>query len=199
MQKTYALFDFDGTLIRGDSILLLCLYARRKGLVSWCGMLGNLRTAFLYGLRLCPAVRAKERALSFLWGKTAAEVDAIAEDFCQAVLVPRLRPQGLSAIQSHRTAGHEVLLVSASSTFYLKHLQKRLNVNDVIATRLDGTRTAFLPGGCAATTAAAGKSRFGWRSIWRPRAIGSITTHPSPTGIPPATCPCSGCAHTRWR
>ncbi len=137
MQKTYALFDFDGTLIRGDSILLLCLYARRKGLVSWCGMLGNLRTAFLYGLRLCPAVRAKERALSFLWGKTAAEVDAIAEDFCQAVLVPRLRPQGLSAIQSHRTAGHEVLLVSASSTFYLKHLQKRLNVNDVIATRLD--------------------------------------------------------------
>ena len=137
MQKTYALFDFDGTLIRGDSILLFCLYGKRKGLLSCRGMAYSLWTALLYGLRLCPPVRAKERAFSFLVGKSAAEVQAIAEDFVQTILIPRLRPEGLQTIARHRAQGHEVLLVSASSYFYLKLLKEVLGVTDIICTRLD--------------------------------------------------------------
>ena len=137
MQKTYALFDFDGTLIRGDSILLFCLYGKRKGLMSRRCMACALWTALLYGLRLCPPVRAKERALSFLVGKNAAELQTIAEDFVRTVLIPRLRPEGLQTIARHRGQGHEVLLVSASSYFYLKHLKEVLGVTDIICTRLD--------------------------------------------------------------
>ncbi|MCE5343512.1 MAG: HAD-IB family hydrolase [Eubacteriales bacterium] len=146
MQKTYALFDFDGTLIRGNSIILLCLYAYRKGYISKHDAAQTLWTAFLYGLHLCPAVRAKERSLSFLVGKTAAQVDVIAEDFCQTVLAPRLRPQGLEAIRTHRAAGHEVLLISASSAFYLHRMQARLGVNDMIATHLDVDETGLFAG-----------------------------------------------------
>jgi HAD superfamily hydrolase (TIGR01490 family) len=146
MQKTYALFDFDGTLIRGDSIILLCLYAYRKGYMSRRYAAKALHTALLYGLRLCPPVRAKERVLSFLVGMTDAQLSTIAEDFCQTVLVPRLRPQGLETIRTHRAAGHEVLLVSASSIFYLKRLQARLGVDDIIGTRLDVDETGVFAG-----------------------------------------------------
>ncbi len=146
MRKTYALFDFDGTLIRGDSIILLCLYARRKGLMSARGAAAVAWTALLYGLRLCPPRTSKERALSFLRGRSAAEVGDIARDFVETVLVPRLRPEGLEAIRRHRAEGHEVLLVSASSIFYLKLLKDTLGVTDIIATKLDATENGVFEG-----------------------------------------------------
>ena len=137
MQKTYALFDFDGTLIRGDSIALLCGYAARRGLARPGQTLAALGAAVLYGLKLWPAVRSKEQALAFLRGKTLAQVEAIAQDFCREVLAPRLRPQGLAEIAAHRAAGHEVLLITASSTFYLLPLQSVLGVDAIIGTRFD--------------------------------------------------------------
>jgi len=146
MQKTYALFDFDGTLIRGDSIILLCLYARRKGLYGRREAAALLWTALLYGLRVCPALEAKERALSFLKGKNAEQIAALALDFYNSVLAPRLRPQALEAINRHRAAGHEVLLVSASSMFYLKLLKDRLGFTDIIGTRLDVDETGIFAG-----------------------------------------------------
>jgi HAD superfamily hydrolase (TIGR01490 family) len=141
MQKTYALFDFDGTLIRGDSIILLCLYARRRGMVTRLDVARLIWTSVLYGLRLCSSVKSKERALSFLTGMTAAQVNAVASDFVDSVLVPRLRPEALEAIDRHRAAGHEVLLVSASSSFYLKLLKEKLGLTDIICTRLDMDET----------------------------------------------------------
>ena len=146
MLKTYALFDFDGTLIRGDSILLLCAYARRKGYLTRRGLLANLWTAVLYGLRLCPAVRAKERALRFLAGRGAAEVEAIARDFCREALMPRIRPEGLATIARRRAEGCVTLLVSASSTFYLDQLRQTLGVDDVIGTRFDVDREGVFTG-----------------------------------------------------
>lgn len=137
MLKTYALFDFDGTLIRGDSILLLVMYARRKGLLTPAQLRSALWAAVRYGLRLTPAVRAKECALSFLAGRSAEEVETIVQAFYRDVLEPRLRPQGMEAIAHHRDTGHEVLLISASSTFYLEPLRARLGLTDIIGTRLD--------------------------------------------------------------
>ena len=137
MQKTYALFDFDGTLIRGDSIFLLTLYARRKGYNTLADLLRATWAAVLYGLKLLPPERAKERALRFLAGKSREQVDAVVQDFYATVLSPRLRPQGMEAIQRHRTAGHEVLLISASSAFYLEPLKARLALDGIIGTRLD--------------------------------------------------------------
>ena len=137
MLKTYALFDFDGTLIRGDSILLLVTYARRKGLMDARSFSRALWAGARYGLKCCTAVRAKETALAFLAGRSAAEVDAVVQGFYQEVLLPRLRPQAVEAIQSHRAQGHEVLLVTASSSFYLQPFREKLGLTDIIGTRLD--------------------------------------------------------------
>ena len=137
MRKTFALFDFDGTLIRGDSILLLLRYARRKKLLRASAMPGILWAGVRYGLKLCSAVQSKERALAFLAGKNAVDVDALVGDFYRDVLEPRLRPQGMEAIARHRAEGHEVLLISASSSFYLEPLRAKLGLTDIIGTRFD--------------------------------------------------------------
>ena len=137
MLKTYALFDFDGTLIRGDSILLMVLYARRKNLLDRRQLCAALWVAVRYGLHLTPAVRAKECALSFLAGKSAPGVETVVQSFYHDVLEPRLRPQGIATIARHRDAGHEVLLISASSSFYLEPLKAKLGLTDIIGTRFD--------------------------------------------------------------
>ena len=146
MQKTYALFDFDGTLIRGDSILRFALYVFRRGLIGTREWLAILGTGILYGLRLRTAVQAKERVMRFLAGKSAQEVVAVADAFCRSELIPRLRPQGLAEIASHRAKGHVVLLVSASSTFYLDRLAQTLGVDDIIGTRFDITPEGVFTG-----------------------------------------------------
>lgn len=146
MYHTYALFDFDGTLIRGDSIILLCAYARRKRLVSTRYMLTALWAALRYGLGLLPPERAKERALRFLAGRPKVEVDGIALDFYRTVLAPRLRPEGVDAVRRHLTAGHRTLLISASSSFYLAPVREALGFTDVIATRWDTDAEGVLTG-----------------------------------------------------
>lgn len=146
MLKTYALFDFDGTLIRGDSIILLCLYARRKGWVDARYLRGVAWAALGYGLKALPPERAKERALRFLTGLPKAELDARVAAFYADVLKPRLRPEGVAAVRRHVAAGHAVLLVSASSAFYLEPLRQELGLIDIVATRWDTDAQGALTG-----------------------------------------------------
>ncbi len=135
MLKTYALFDFDGTLIRGDSIILFIRYAWRNKLCSGADVLRFAAAGVLFTLKLIPPKRAKEMGLNFLKTKERAVFAAAAEDFCRSVLVPRLYPQGVAAIREHVQAGHEVLLISASPAFYLEPLKEILGLTAVLATR----------------------------------------------------------------
>ena len=69
LQKSYALFDFDGTLRKGDSIVSLCLYAHRRKLCTTGQLLKGIAYAAGYGLHLCSAERAKAAALCWMKGR----------------------------------------------------------------------------------------------------------------------------------
>jgi HAD superfamily hydrolase (TIGR01490 family) len=137
MQTTCALFDFDGTLIRGDSILLFMRYAWRKRLCTTFDVVRFAVAGGLYSVRLLSPKRAKALALHFLKGMAHDTYAAAAEDFCKNVLVPRLYPQGIETIKRHREAGDTVLLVSASPTFYLAPLKQILGFTDVLGTEFE--------------------------------------------------------------
>ena len=150
MQKSYALFDFDGTLIRGDSIVKLCFYACRKRMT---GPVGLLRAGVMSGLYLCrltTAQKAKQAALQFLKGRSEKDMRVFAEDFCRDVLVPRLYKDGLAEMEKHRAAGRDVWLISASPAFYLEPLMKHLSLTGVIGTRMhadeDGIYSGLMAG-----------------------------------------------------
>lgn len=136
MQKSYALFDFDGTLIRGDSIITFCFYAVKKRLCSPLHLLKAAALGALYMGHVITAERSKQGSLSFLQGRTREEVDAIAADFAKTALIPRLYPQGVEEIRMHQQAGREVWLVSASTAFYLEPVRQHLKLSGLIGTRM---------------------------------------------------------------
>lgn len=149
MQKPYALFDFDGTLIRGDSIVRFVRYARAKGLTGAGGLVRAALWAAAYGLRLATAERAKRESLSFLAGRAQDEVEALGRAFCREELIPRLYPLGVEELRKRHAEGAEVLLITASPAFYLEALKEELPIRRVIGTRLhveNGVYTGLIAG-----------------------------------------------------
>lgn len=135
-QKAYAFFDFDGTLIKGDSIIRFCFYAYQHKLCTLGQLLRAGVMGALYQCRLTTAEKSKQAALSFLAGRPHKEVEKIARDFCHNVLIPNLYPEGVEAIRRHRLDGAEVWLVSASTAFYLEPLKRHLRLTGLIGTRM---------------------------------------------------------------
>lgn len=142
--QAFALFDFDGTLIKGDSIVLFLRFALHKGLAKRRDVLRALCAAVGYGLKLCSAEKSKARSLTFLKGHAVSEIRALSDAFASEVLIPRLRKQGAEEMRALKEKGAQVLLISASPDFYLESLRGALPLDDIIATRMDtGTDGMF--------------------------------------------------------
>lgn len=136
MQKTYALFDFDGTLRRGDSIVSLCLYAHRRGLCDAKTLAGGMAGAAGYGLKLVSPEKAKAAAMAWIKGRSVSELAVLAQDFCLNILVPEIYPEGMEALKSEKNRGAEVLFITASPSFYLEPLKSLLGADEIIGTRM---------------------------------------------------------------
>ncbi len=133
----YALFDFDGTLRKGDSIIDFCLYAYQNKLCSLSQLLkgGAMGIAFL--CHKVTAEESKKATLSFLAGHSQEEIQTHAKRFCETVIVPRLFPKGQEVIKEHKSKGHQVLIITASPAFYLAPLTDMLPIDGLIGTRVD--------------------------------------------------------------
>ena len=149
MLRKYALFDFDDTLIRGDSIVKMCLFAFRRGLIAPWELVKITGLSVLYLCGLTTAQKSKEAAMHFLSGKSETEVEKLAEEFCEKVLLPRLYQDGVKELKEKAESGCEVWLISASPAFYLQPLMKHLPITGVIGTRmhvLNGMYTGQMAG-----------------------------------------------------
>lgn len=132
--RQMALFDFDGTLCPGDSIvpfLRFCVGAglapRRQWLRAGRGYLSQM----LHPERVRSA---KAATLSFLRGKSQEEMEQAAEDFIRWKLAPRFYPEGLRALERLRAEGLGILLISASADVYMRLMPRFLPVDEVLAT-----------------------------------------------------------------
>ena len=123
---TTAFFDYDGTLIEGDSILYWqrYYYARRP-----------LRRVFQIanwaGLALLAARVIDSHALKrvFLWPlafEKPEALDALARGFVRDELLKRWHGPVLARLWAHHRLGHDTVVISASGTFYLRHLAGHL-------------------------------------------------------------------------
>lgn len=135
--RTVAAFDFDGTLIRGDSLW----HFLRDGLGPWRLLRALLAASpwlLLYGLRCIDNEAAKARLLyCALGGRPLAQVQAWADHFVQRVLPGLLRPEVLERLRWHQAQGHPCLLVSASVDLYLQGVGEALALSDVLCTRME--------------------------------------------------------------
>ena len=83
---TLAIFDFDGTMIDGDSIVQYLLFARKAGLLSAGRLFGAGFSAGLFRLGLTDAKRSKSTALSFRKGVPQPKLDSLDRAFAESLL-----------------------------------------------------------------------------------------------------------------
>lgn len=137
MEKSFAFFDFDGTLSRGDSFVAFVLYAAKHGACGIGCLLSGLGAGIAYKLGLMAEKPAKEKALAFVKGKSEGEITSLAQGFCRDVLSKRLYRDGIREIRRLKESGVPVWVVSASPAFYLKEIRCFLPVDRIIATRFE--------------------------------------------------------------
>jgi phosphatidylglycerophosphatase C len=117
-----AFFDYDGTLVEGDSILFWqrYYYARRPAMRVF--QIANTAGILLLAARLISSHTLKRVFLWPLAFEKPAELDAMARDFVCDDLAFRFHGPVLARLWAHHRLGHKTVVISASGTFYLKHL-----------------------------------------------------------------------------
>ena len=137
MSKPLAIFDFDGTMISGDSIIRYTAYAMRRGYEPWRNIIPRLWQGLKAVCGLMSATEGKSRALSFLARMSREEQSEFNRVFCRDILMPRIFPKALERMEAHRREGLYILLVSASPDAYISHLKDFLPVDAIIASPTD--------------------------------------------------------------
>ena len=139
--KSFAFFDFDGTLIPGDSIAAFVRYARKRGFMPRREFLRAMLSAAGFLLGVKNAADSKNAALRFRMRLSPADREALDRDFVRDCLLPRVYPQGQVCLDLHRQAGRETVLVTASTENYMQIIADELGFSALLATPLnpDGT------------------------------------------------------------
>lgn len=135
--KALAIFDFDGTIISGDSIVRYILRAMRLGYEPYWKLPQRMAQGLMGLWGLITPDRGKSLALSFLARMDASRQETFNRDFCRMELLPRLYPDGVERMKRHRESGCLILLVSASPDCYLKYLAEFLPVDVILASPTD--------------------------------------------------------------
>jgi len=120
MNKELALFDFDGTITRKDTLIDFMVFALGRP------------AAFRILVRLLPASVAfarkkisnqeyKETFLTYAYrGRTVDELEKIAVRYASVRIPALVRPGAREELDRHKAGGHDIFLVSASASLWLK-------------------------------------------------------------------------------
>ena len=147
--RPIAVFDLDGTLVRGDSFLpFVSRFGWRKGRYLGLILLGWYLP--LLACRFISSRSAKERVLRrIVEGERVADLEQFVNDFCQGWVANHLHPLGLARLREHQRLGHRVVLLSASPNVYVPAVGEYLGITEVVCTRVvvrDGCWTGEIQG-----------------------------------------------------
>jgi HAD superfamily hydrolase (TIGR01490 family) len=133
-----AFFDLDKTIIAKSSTLAFTRPMFRAGLLSGA-TLAKAGVAQVYyqafGADHDQLERIKEELANMTRGWSRDEVVALVEETVDQVVAPLVYAEALAIIESHRSAGRRVVVVSASPEEIVRPLCRYLGIGDVIATR----------------------------------------------------------------
>lgn len=130
-----AFFDLDGTLVTGQTTLLLVRFLRRVGVVKTTFLLGAALWFIAYKAGLVKiTASSRSKSASVLRGLTPARVEELMRDFTEEVMMPRLHGPTSAALADHMARGDRAVVVSAVLDPVVKALAGRLRVLDYVGT-----------------------------------------------------------------
>lgn len=145
--RTVAVFDFDKTLSTRDNVMpfLRHVVGTRRLAVALVMLSPRLAAAALLDKRRSAAKSALVRRL--LAGSDDAGLTAQGERFAAEIVARHLRPEAVERVEWHRGQGHDLVIVSASFSHYVKPVGRALGFAAVLATELEVGPDGRLTGG----------------------------------------------------
>lgn len=135
-KKKLALFDFDGTITTHDSYIEFLQTAVSKGRLAF-GMLCLLPIMIGYGIGLVSAQQTKEKMIGHFFKGMAEEKFAdLATRFALGKMLSMVKPSALERIKWHKEQGHDIVVVSASISYWLLPWCQKHEL-ELIATELE--------------------------------------------------------------
>lgn len=148
-----AFFDVDNTIMRGASLFHLAVGLTRRHYFSGRDIVGfgikQLKFVLSGAEDLEDMASATEAALSFVEGRSVAELARLGEEVFDDTMLDKLIPGSLALAQSHLDAGQQVWLVTATPVELASVIARRLGLTGALGTVAevrDGVYTGHLDG-----------------------------------------------------
>ena len=141
--RVAAFFDFDSTIVRGDSIVPFTKFLFRRGIPKLSHKLQLAWSLLLHHARVHTNDDVKRVFARQFAGHSAAEIESLCREFSETVLKPLVYPQARERIERHRVQKHLVIIASASVTAYLEAFGNELGADIVVGTVLEQQNGAY--------------------------------------------------------
>ena len=136
-RRTFAAFDFDGTMTRRDTLVPFLVSVAGRGAVARALAAESPRLARA-GAGRGDRDDAKERVLTrVLRGSSHADVAAAGRTYGAMLTRTAVTPEARDRIAWHRREGHEIAIVSASLDVYLAEVADAFGIAHVLSTSLE--------------------------------------------------------------
>ena len=137
MNKKYAVLDFDGTLIDGQSQRMLVKYLYRKGYITFTRYARIMLWYVGFKLGLAHDVnKIGNYAVGYLAGKKVDEFKPIFDDFFATECVPRIYKDSYELVSYLKGLGYGTTLLSTAIDPIISRACEHFGVGEYICTRL---------------------------------------------------------------
>ncbi|MBS3060406.1 MAG: HAD-IB family hydrolase [DPANN group archaeon] len=160
-----AVFDFDGTIYKGDALIDFYLFTLNKypAKILWGPY--HAIVYLLYKLNLIPAATAKQQILLAIRNIPIKTLQTYVEEFWK-LHEKNLMKDALTEIKKLKRQGYKVVIATASLDYYMLPIYKKTGADELICTKIgviDGKITNIIDGENCENQAKADmvKQRFG--------------------------------------
>jgi len=137
---TAAIFDFDGTLIPGYSILSFVGERVRQREIGVAEVGRTARMLLEAAAGTATQREMIEQGMAEWRGKAAKDMEALGESIFRRELEPHIFPEMREIVDAHRRCGHTLVLASSAGHFQLDPAARYLGIDHVLCTRLEVRR-----------------------------------------------------------
>lgn len=132
-----AVFDFDGTITRKDTLIEFIRFAKGSLSLYW-GLLLQLPWLILMKLHICDNGRTKERVFSwFFKGTSLEQFNHAGQQFCDSQKDKLIYTHAVQTILQHKQQGDKVVILSASIENWVRPFASALQADDLLSTQAE--------------------------------------------------------------
>ena len=137
MTAPLAIFDLDHTLLTGDSDVLWCSFLVEQGLLTADQLALNARMEADYRAGTVSAADFCAFYVGLLGGRSPADWAPWVQRFLDDVVLPRIPAAARALVQQHRSAGHTLVMSTATSRAITERTAASLAIPHLIATEAE--------------------------------------------------------------